>query len=221
MGCDIHLFVEKKVDGLWQHVPGDFYSGRNYDLFSILACVRNGYGFAGIKTGEGFVPIAMPRGLPEDITDAVAQESDEWGDSGHSHSYFTVAELLKFDWTQTAIKYGCMSATEYTAWRCRQSYCPGALPVNWGTSAGGGGIIRISSEKMDANLSSIRSELGDMWNWLLIKRAVEERFAHHYVDSTWQTPYYVSSSEFLGECLPRLWSLGEHNDVRIVFWFDN
>lgn len=44
-------------------------SSRNYDWFSILANVRNGSGFAGIKTGNGFDVIAEPRGLPDDISD--------------------------------------------------------------------------------------------------------------------------------------------------------
>lgn len=66
MGCDIHLYVERKnpVSGQWEFVPAeghapqdewdkknnrwDWYGGRNYDLFAILADVRNGYGFAGI-----------------------------------------------------------------------------------------------------------------------------------------------------------------------------
>lgn len=41
---------------------------RNYDWFSILADVRNGIGFAGVKTGGRFSVISSPRGLPEDIS---------------------------------------------------------------------------------------------------------------------------------------------------------
>lgn len=49
------------------------YHGRNYDVFAILADVRNGRGFAGIETGDGFVPIlgfgeAALRGLPDDLS---------------------------------------------------------------------------------------------------------------------------------------------------------
>lgn len=56
------------LDEMWSH-PTDI--GRNYNLFSILANVRNGVGFAGCKTGEGFEPIAMPRGFPADASPAV------------------------------------------------------------------------------------------------------------------------------------------------------
>lgn len=44
-----------------------FFDDRNYDVFAILADVRNGYGFAGVDTGDGFVPISPPRGLPRDL----------------------------------------------------------------------------------------------------------------------------------------------------------
>ncbi|GAI60500.1 unnamed protein product, partial [marine sediment metagenome] len=87
MGCDIHLFVEKRVGGNW--VPADkwvpdkesedkdalmvpygnrYYDGRNYHLFAILADVRNNFGFAGIDRGDQFNPISDPRGLPQDVT---------------------------------------------------------------------------------------------------------------------------------------------------------
>lgn len=76
MGCDIHLFVERRTDAGWEQVPNPesddwahparWYHERNYHLFAILASVRNGVGFAGVKTGDGFNVIAEPRGLPDD-----------------------------------------------------------------------------------------------------------------------------------------------------------
>ena len=69
MGCDIHLYVERKVPGIgWVSLedPNEHYNGltnRNYSIFAILANVRNGRGFAGIVTGTGFNPISEPRGL--------------------------------------------------------------------------------------------------------------------------------------------------------------
>ena len=47
-------------------------------LFAILAGVRNGYGFAGCDTGDGFRPIAPPRGLPGDVSPEVAEEARRW-----------------------------------------------------------------------------------------------------------------------------------------------
>jgi hypothetical protein len=108
MGCDIHLFSEKKksVNGEDKWVNADYwsinpyfgeddseaelelvsiYSDRNYDLFNILAEVR----------GSG-PSISQPRGLPNDVSSIVKKESDRWDGDGHSHSYFTLAELKEY-----------------------------------------------------------------------------------------------------------------------------
>lgn len=52
------------------HHP-QFLQDRNYDVFSILANVRNGYGFAGVVTSSGFEPIAPGRGLPDDLSQEI------------------------------------------------------------------------------------------------------------------------------------------------------
>lgn len=99
MGCDIHTIAEVKENGVWKRntdiifknpyfdeteknkpkkeqwdfVLNEFSSNppssSNYDWFAILADVRNGIGFAGISTGEGFSVIAEPKGLPDDISE--------------------------------------------------------------------------------------------------------------------------------------------------------
>lgn len=100
MGCDIHMYVEKKVDNRWYPVKSDnpfqkgdqkpvkgyadwLYAGRNYRLFALLADVRN---------SGGIEPLDSPRGLPNDaskkIRDVFIEDLD-----GHSHSYFTLREL--------------------------------------------------------------------------------------------------------------------------------
>src|SRR5262249_46209472 len=133
MGCDIHFYVEKQVNGAWYSADkwapnedaGDegepilalayknrFYSDRNYNLFGILANVRNGSGFAGCDTGDGFVPISEPRGIPDDVSKEVKAEADRWDGDGHSHSWLTVTELMAYDWTQTTKLRGYVSAAE-------------------------------------------------------------------------------------------------------------
>lgn len=119
MGTDIHLCVEVREDGRWKSVDqwfeedgfleqfqwganferlaGPFYYDRNYHLFAILANVRNGYG---AKIGDPVKPIEMPRGIPDDASPEVQRFVEEWGADGHSHSWFTTEELMKFDWTQ-------------------------------------------------------------------------------------------------------------------------
>jgi hypothetical protein len=108
MGCDIHVYLEKytsvngenkwvNVDhwqinpnfGLFENEPEydlvPFYTGRNYDLFSILAEVRG-----------SFDPIEDPRGLPEDVTDVTRKEYDKWGRDAHTPSHYTLKELKDY-----------------------------------------------------------------------------------------------------------------------------
>ena len=105
MGCDIHSYVEVKQDDVWHRIndeifPHDelerkyFKEGfseeplrwRNYRLFGFLANVRN---YSDIP------PLAAPRGYPPDGTRDPEDDNDR-----HSASYFTLAELLAFDYDQ-------------------------------------------------------------------------------------------------------------------------
>lgn len=100
MGCDIHMVAQVKRDGKWQTVDG-LSTDRNYDLFAILAGVRSGYGVRGIPTGDGFLPIDWPRGLPTDLEGT--SEDHCLGD--HSFSWLSLRELQECDLTRTTRKY--------------------------------------------------------------------------------------------------------------------
>jgi len=113
MGCDIHLFVEVNNNGKWESVDewtendgyihvsyeNRLYTDRNYSMFALLANVRN---YQGIK------PICQPKGLPSDVSDEVKAYSESWGEDGHSHTYFTLKELLEIDWNETIKEAGYM-----------------------------------------------------------------------------------------------------------------
>jgi len=79
-------------DGNW-HIPWDleYYNNRNYYIFSILADVRN--------SGE-VEPLDYPRGIPNDASIGYLYKCDQWDSDAHSHSYFTLEELLNVDWSQ-------------------------------------------------------------------------------------------------------------------------
>lgn len=127
MGCDIHLFVEVRdaADAPWRlqrvtwtptaskrcpEPPVEVgYDWRNYNLFSILADVRNtrerdrkrreeffrrvgvsdllGWG----DQSQGFNPIAEPRGVPEDISaelrSIIADEDKAQSDAWEQHVF--------------------------------------------------------------------------------------------------------------------------------------
>lgn len=93
MGTDIHIQVQgKNSDGEWAWVkrtPFAAYKGdgasfdfdndpteRNYNLFAILAGVRNGHGFAGSYRHEPVEPWFEGRGLPDGLTDEECHRID-------------------------------------------------------------------------------------------------------------------------------------------------
>lgn len=130
MGTDIHLIAEKRTEHGWEVVPGpvvachmceppriprpkcyychgtgkhhdEWYSARHYLTFSVLADVRNGYGFAGVQTYSPVTPIAPPRGLPADISDDARDWLDDRED--HSASWLTLDEIEAYDWDQEVV----------------------------------------------------------------------------------------------------------------------
>ena len=54
MGTDIHGVFQRfdAAAGIWEDVPSKYEQDRHYQLFAVLAGVRNGYGFAGAQTAE-------------------------------------------------------------------------------------------------------------------------------------------------------------------------
>lgn len=88
MGCDIHLHAEVKIGGQWHHYSAPTTLRRNYRLFAFMANVRN---------DDDIVPLAMPRGLPSDITAVTAIDLEIWRLDGHSHSWLNAEEIGKVE----------------------------------------------------------------------------------------------------------------------------
>ena len=82
MGCDIHLWQEIKVEGVW-HAIGNPAIDRSYALFEKMAGVR----------GRECNAIVPPRGLPDGLSVPVALNAASMGDDGHSHSWLTSKEV--------------------------------------------------------------------------------------------------------------------------------
>ena len=101
MGCDIHLYKEKHVEGKWITADKwtafdygddekgvevrwqDRFTDRNYMLFGLLA--------AGVRERHEYS--FQPRGWPYDACAELAAECERYGEDGHSHSYLYLFEL--------------------------------------------------------------------------------------------------------------------------------
>ena len=243
MGCDIHMFAERKDENMkWHAVKGDdgkiecFDCGRNYNLFAILADVRNGHGFAGTPTGTGFDVKYPARGLPSDLSDDLCQDlesytdDDDWdhwlGD--HSFSYLTVSEILALDFNKRSTLTGVISFHEYVKW----AYKSGRSTLNSGPDSYCGGVSGAGVEIVDvcifkdkyANLSQ------DAKRSIVFDRAAKVTPTmmnkKQYATVSWQETYSNSLKYFfqttvmplLSECTSNGLS---HDDVRIVFGFDS
>lgn len=222
MGTDIHLYVEKRnTDGTWSAVKipysgwagGEKYhdgyrgwSDRSDDTFAILADVRNGRGFAGVVTGDGFNIIAEPRGIPDDISDTLKpvdrdeeeEESDErrpWiGD--HSFSWLTYSEIVGFDWTQTTHRQGVVGATEYAEFK------KNGRPTSWSGRVWGRDVVHATDEEMDA--------------WL--------RGDGILTSVRWQVSYSEVAAPFLrwlNKVVKPIADVVGGDNVRLVFGFDS
>ena len=94
MGCDIHIVLEKQIEGKWtlydQPRCSDYnkhhIDDRNYCFFYKLAQVR---GFVGDDHG------LEPKGLPEDVSVGTKDLSDTWGPDGHSHSWIPLWDFCR------------------------------------------------------------------------------------------------------------------------------
>lgn len=222
MGTDIHVCVERRVDGMWNAVlkPDDYTEdslywldvNRNYSLFAILADVRNGYG------GDGFIPISKPRGLPSDVSAEILKDHAEGWD--HSISWLTLQEILDYDWTQITKRRGWVNGPAYFKWIQYNKRC-GESPAEWCGFVGGTGIKHITVAQMDEEIRKIEQQYPDYRDYHKRFKAVEETLGDTYCLIEWVQPYYKCCRYFLSDVIPQLLRIGKPEDVRLVFWFDS
>jgi hypothetical protein len=110
MGCDIHVYIEKKKNGKWIPAQGfmqtdedslpdvphhDKFSQRKYCLFGYIAGVRCP-GLQHFKTN----------GFPMDASRPVKMQYKRMGVDAHTPSYLTLFELQTVDWHTDKIDCG-------------------------------------------------------------------------------------------------------------------
>lgn len=264
MGCDIHSAVEIKQDGQWKMLNKfgeDHYEGedpyiyvedkepvedRNYRLFAMLADVRNGRGFAGIDTGNALVPIHDPRGVPDDCSPEYRRWVDQWDCDGHSHSWATLGELLRYDLRRTVTERGVVDIAVYNKWR-RWGKDHGESPKGWCGSITGPSIRIVSMAEADAmldvELEEIRIERGESEVSCDARRALASALGETdgfgsrriggsgilpgvHVYCEWVQYYHQLAGELTRRTIPELCGIMQDHgldfdDVRIVYFFDS
>jgi len=82
---------------------------RDYTLFAVLADVRN----------NSIQSLFANRGLPKDAANRTKKEIEEGDSDYHSHTYFTVKELLDTDWDAVGQRHGVaiLFADQFQSWK--------------------------------------------------------------------------------------------------------
>lgn len=222
MGTDIHIIAETKTKDspIWQKAPNILSSDRAYNTFAIIADVRNGAGFAGIKTGDGYNPIAKPRGIAKDSSLKYLKEFGE-GKGFHSHSWLTMMDILDYDWMQTTKLCGEMDLKQYLHWRRCIEWR--SQPEEYCGECSGPGIVHVDMSEMEKIRARNKDEAWD-------ERALHSRFSAAdgklMVRCEWPVSYYESAKQLWFNWMPQLISLARKNNlastaVRIQFCFDS
>lgn len=206
MGTDIHAVVQAKKNGKWVDVPSQWEQNRHYLLFSWLANVRNGFGFAGVPTYDPIVPIALPRDIPDDFEmdgdnhpsswsclDPARQEyysETEVAEQGiwmgdHTHSWLTADEILSAKRPGKIQRTGVIEIESFKEWDGK------SRPAKYSGGIMGPGVVVSPPTKITPETTHVQIEWGDAEDGL---------------------DYFVDEIRRLK---------AEHGDVRVVFGFDS
>jgi len=106
---------------------------RDYDLFAMLANVRNGVGFGGVKRGEPVTPLFADRGRPENTCFAL-HDGDHWLGGYHSFTWCTYNEAMAAPWTRAVVTHAVVDFDEWIRWQESDA----VTPQMWSQGVAGG-----------------------------------------------------------------------------------
>lgn len=231
MGTDIHGVFQRRVPqtGAWEDIPHRYEMGRHYQLFAVLAGVRNGTGFAGVVTGEAVKPISEPRGYPDGFVSRAPRDAEnlepgddpeELEDDRHPATHAAVDPRRQKYYAPEAVRgiwmgdhsFSWLSGEEMLAWHAKAPIVVAA-----------GVLERAAYEAWDKE-SEPESYCGGVGGAGV--RVIEEpqvgkpgepkNWTH--VRVTWDRGLKSDLAYFFDE----VWRLAaEHGDIRFVFGFDS
>ena len=199
MGCDIHFYVERKIDGVWQQQFNTaeenprwqkyWFNGRNYILFGLLAGVRN----------HDVDPLVEPRGVPNDMSDSLTKEWEGWAGDGHTPTYYSLAELLAAK-DKKIMRSGYVDVSGY------KQYLKQGYPEDFEYGLYGQGNYKVVDNKEMDRIVNLTAFLGE---------------TEYYTDVIWEESCSNICEPFWHD-LERVRALDpDPNNLRCVFWFDN
>ncbi len=217
------------TDQPWQH--------RSYRFFAALADVRNGRGFAGVKTGERCHTMCDHiHRIDRDhmaLSGAVQRELDGWGVDAHSRQIWRLSDII--DYRQKVIadpgrvfsSYMCITWEQYVDW------CAGKHPEMWSGMSGGRDVVVIDHTQPGYALDPKKKPgRGDTVRELVDELGGNERTVRRvltgdeklHVKVRHDEPYedaLGASFDFLIKQLQRIDNGDRADGVRIVCWFDS
>ena len=161
------------------------------NIYAQLGGVRNGQGFAGVRTGEPFVPVAADRG---DVKGCSLRGAE------YGYSWTLLSELLSYDLDRTTERCGVIERRQFESWdrkRWLGAYC------GW---IEGPHILVVEDAWID------RQGIVDAPD-------VQVLASYTHVLIHWRETYRESGGALWSEFVPWLQTLGAPDDVRIVFGF--
>lgn len=115
----------------------NWFSDRNYSVFSHLADVRN---------NGSIQPIALPRGFPDDMSAEAKEWMENYG-GDHSDSWLNLMEISAHNWTISRTVEGVVDLDEYRTFKAK------GKPEAWaGAVSPGRGAEMVSNAEMDSAL---------------------------------------------------------------------
>lgn len=203
MGCDIHLRVQARRDGVWHDVTDeaiaddDGSDDRNYYVFAFLADVRNG---SGVRDSHGdklyeferIEPQFAFRGLPEGVEEF---ERDKPWLGEHGHTWATLAEVRRAPWDVLVKDNMLVSPAAYFAWKRE-----GKMPHSW--CRGANSRIVTEDEVTEADLTG-------------------ERWTHIAMRVEWPALANCGFRQWMNRLDHERFGAATPDDVRVVMGFDS
>lgn len=216
MGCDIHFLVQtKRKNREWKNeeIIEDSWCRRNYELFAILADIRNYYD---IK------PICTAKGLPLDLSKE-DREDFEARNNAHSFSYHSLKDIKEYDWDQIVTLTGMVTINTYRNWM-KQRKIGG--PETYSKGSCGPLVLHISNYAMENIINSTEDEGEEISNTIFkCKKWPNGKNIVFCTSIEWNSTCKDLCSIFYYDRIPILQTLsdkyGGPENVRIIFSFNN